>query len=51
MTLLIYAFMLNGQLMLGMAEFDTMARCRDALPSVQTQYPGGGAACVVVNKP
>ena len=50
MTLLIYAFMLNGQLMLGMAEFDSMKRCTEALPGVEAQYPGSGAACVIVRR-
>jgi hypothetical protein len=50
MTLLIYAFMLNGSLMLGMAEFDSMKRCQESLPNVQLEYPGAGAACVVVQR-
>jgi hypothetical protein len=50
MTLLIYAFFLNGQLMLGMAEFDSMKRCAESLPNVQASYPGAGAACVIVRR-
>ena len=50
MTVLIYAFFAGSQLMLGMAEFDSMQRCREALPNVQTKYPGAGAACVQVNR-
>jgi hypothetical protein len=50
MTLLIYAFFAGSQLMMGMAEFDSMQRCLDALPNVQASYPGAGAACVIVRR-
>jgi hypothetical protein len=51
MTLLIYAFFMGNQLMLGMAQFDSMESCNKQLPRVHEQYPYGGAACMPVKLP
>lgn len=51
MTFLVYLFFVGNQLMVGMAEFDTMQRCRDALPQAQLEHPDGGAACIPVKRP
>jgi len=49
MTLLIYAYFIGQQLMIGMAEYDTLERCtKQGLPQVEIEYPGAGASCVVV---
>lgn len=55
MVFLFYAFILNGQLMFRMAEFETMARCEEtlvfALPLLKAEYPGGYGLCIPVKKP
>jgi hypothetical protein len=51
MIWLIYAFLLNGQPMLGMAEFDTYERCvEQGIPEARKQYPDGDAHCFIVKR-
>jgi hypothetical protein len=49
MIYLIYMFLMNGQPMVGMAEFDTYQRCvEQGIPRAKEQYPNGDAYCFIV---
>ena len=51
MIYLIYAFALSGQMMLGMAEFDSYERCvKEGIPKAKAQYPDGDAHCFIVKR-
>ena len=49
MIYLIYAFLLNGQVMIGMAEWNTYENCMEkGIPEAKKKYPEGDAHCFIV---